>query len=71
MKPDAGKMWLCITTYSDPNHTTSKRVTCYRQSAYRRIDFYDRETHKTYEAESRRVYELDFGSMSIKEEERK
>lgn len=69
MRWEADKMWVCITTYSDPKHTTIKRVTCYHQNAYRRIDFYDRETRKTYEAESRRVYELDFGSMSIKEEE--
>lgn len=40
------KMWLCITRYSDPKHTTVKRVTCYRPNAYRPIDFYDRDTHK-------------------------
>lgn len=71
MKRDADKMWLCITRYSDPKHTTIKRVTCYRQNAYRNIDFYDRDTRKTYEAESRCVYELDFGSMNITEEEQK
>ena len=62
------KLWLCVTTYSDPKHTTIKRVTCYRPNTYRRIDFYDRDTHKTYVAESRRIYELDFGSMRITEE---
>lgn len=68
MKRGADKMWLCITRYSDPKHTTIKRVTSYRQNAYRNIDFYDRNTRKTYEACNRRVYVLDFGSMNIKEE---
>lgn len=62
------KLWLCVTTYSDPKHTTIKRVTGYRQNAYRSIDFYDRDTHKTYVAESRCIYELDFESMKITEE---
>lgn len=62
------KMWLCITRYSDPKHTVIKRVTRYRPNAYRRIDFYDRDTHKTYEADCSCVYELDFESMKITEE---
>lgn len=69
MKRDGSKMWLCITTYSDPKHTTIKRITCYRPNAYRRIDFYDTATRGTYKACNRRVYELDFESMKITEEE--
>ena len=62
------KMWLCITTYSDPKRTTVRRITYYRSNAYRRIDLYDRKTHKTYVADNSRVYNLDFDNMRITEE---